>query len=304
MKILVTGGAGFIGSALVPEFLAQGHEVDVYDNLSFGRRELVPLPDERFHEQDIRDSQALQDVMNRVRPDWVVHLAAIHFIPYCNEHPYEAAEVNIRGTMNVMDAAASLSELKGMLFASTAAVYAICDEACREDMEPDPSDIYGLSKLAGERISREFHLRTSVPTVMCRFFNAFGPNETNPHLIPEIEAQLKSGSRLLMLGNMEPKRDFIHTSDMARAVRMLTDEFKEGIGTFNLGSGSEHSITEIVKLFEQAIGESIEVEQDPKRTRKSDRLHLLSDISRLKQFIDWKPEVSLEAGLADLLGNA
>ena len=150
----VTGGAGFIGIHVVEELNRHGYETYVFDNLSFGRRSLVPVDDDHFIVGDIRDAQAVASAVNRCRPSIVVHLAAIHFIPYCNEHPYEAADVNIRGTMNVLDAAAAQKTIRHVVFSSTAAVYPISDEPLAETAPTGPLDIYGLTKLTGEQIGR------------------------------------------------------------------------------------------------------------------------------------------------------
>ena len=121
-KVLITGGAGFIGSALSKHMQEEGHEVFVLDNLSFGRRELAGVSDDRFFNVDIRDRAATQQVLDRTRPNIVLHLAAIHFIPYCNEHPAEAADININSTINVLDAAKTKGSVKQVFGASTAAV--------------------------------------------------------------------------------------------------------------------------------------------------------------------------------------
>jgi len=300
-KILVTGGAGFIGSALVAELNKHNYDVYVVDDLSFGNREFVEVPDEKFFVEDILDKPKMEEIFNAVKPDKVVHLAAIHFIPYCNKHPYESANINITGTMNILDIARKMNGIAQFFFASTAAVYPIYDHPLPEDHPVEPLDIYGLSKLAGERLCNEFYLKSDIPVVVCRFFNAFGPNETNPHLIPVIQQQVNEGKRTIKLGNLDPKRDFIHTHDMARACRLLIEKHNSGIETFNLGSGKEYSVREIVEAFERQLGEKITIEQDPERIRKVDRKHLVADITKLKSYIDWQPEVSIGEGIKTLL---
>ena len=300
-KVLVTGGAGFIGSALIAALDLCGHEIYTIDNLSFGNRKFIDIPDERFFEVDILDRLELSRAIGQISPDWIVHLAAIHFIPYCNQHPVEAAQVNIQGTINVLDAAKNVQNLEKVFFASTAAVYPIDDRALAETHPLAPLDIYGLSKLAGEHLMNEFHLLTGVPTIVCRFFNAFGPNETNAHVIPEIQRQVNAGNRTIQLGNLDPKRDFIHTSDMASAIVKLLTVFGRGMEIFNLGRGIEYSVSELVAAFEQELGEKIAIEVDPARVRKVERMHLLADISKLKNFIDWEPKISLNRGISTLL---
>lgn len=298
-KILITGGAGFIGSAVIKHFQKFNDEIFVMDNLSFGNREFIKIPDDHFFKMDILERQKVDEVISRIKPDIIIHLAAVHFIPYCNEHPFESAHINIQGTMNVLDAA-SRTKPSQILFASTAAVYPICEEAVSEKHETNPMDIYGLAKLAGERLCNEFYLKTGITTIICRFFNAFGPNETNPHLIPEIQNQVNTGMRKIKLGNLTPKRDFIHTFDMAAAVETLLTKVKSGIGTYNLGRGIEYSVTEIVDAFSKAVGEKIEIEVDQSRVRKVERMHLLADVSKLKS-LGWEPKIGIDDGIKTLV---
>jgi UDP-glucose 4-epimerase len=296
-RILLTGGAGFIGSALLRRLQAEGHDVLVYDDLSFGRRESISVPADRFVQADILDAERLKAVCAAFSPESVVHLAAVHFIPYCNEHPFQCARINLRGTANVLDAAAATGTTRQVFYASTAAVYPPSNEAIPETCRPEPMDIYGLSKLAGEYLCHRFHLATGCATIIGRFFNVFGPGETNPHLIPVIHDQVRAGARVIALGNLSPKRDFIHTSDLVDAVAGLLDRFREGMETFNIGSGTEHSVVEVVEAFAQAVGEEIVVTTDPSRIRPVDRPHLLADITKLSGWLDWRPRVSLAEGI-------
>jgi UDP-glucose 4-epimerase len=301
LNILVTGGAGFIGSAVIENLQSLGHSIHVIDNLSFGNRKFLTIPDTHFHNVDILNSVAIDSLIQTISPDWLIHLAAIHFIPYCNQNPAEASRTNIQGTINILSAARKLKKLEKVFFASTAAVYPIVDQAIPESHSPEPTDIYGISKLAGEHLMNEFYLQTSIPTIIGRFFNAFGPNETNAHVIPEIQRQVNSGGRTIQLGNLDPKRDFVHTSDMAIAISKLLDKFNTGIDTFNIGRGIEYSVKEVVQAFEQVLGEEITIQVDPARVRKVERMHLLADISKLTNFIDWEPQISLSQGIATLL---
>ncbi|RME51912.1 MAG: SDR family oxidoreductase, partial [Deltaproteobacteria bacterium] len=245
-RILVTGGAGFIGSTLTRFLHEAGHAVAILDNFSFGRRALVPSGVE-IHEADLRDRRGIARVIGEVGAEEVYHLAAIHFIPYCNAHPEEAAAVNIQGTRNLLEALRE-QRPKTLFFASTAAVYPISDVAHHENDPADPMDIYGITKLIGEDLVRLFHLDTGVRTIVGRFFNAYGPNETNDHVIPEIVAQLRAGKRTLDLGNIDPKRDFIHTRDLCRAVIGLVERFDGRFGILNIGTGEEISVREVVAL--------------------------------------------------------
>ncbi len=298
-KIVVTGGAGFIGSAVIDKLQREGNEIFVIDNLSFGDRRFIDVADDHFYQTDILNKAEIDQIIDSIKPEIIIHLAAVHFIPYCNQHPYESSNINILGTTHILDAA-KRNKVKQFFFASTAAVYPIYDEAVNESHPTGPMDIYGLSKLVGEHLCNEFHLQTNIPTVVCRFFNAFGPNETNPHLIPEIQKQVNSGLRKIQLGNLTPKRDFIHTSDMANAVHVLLSKINSGIHTFNLGRGIEYAVTEIVDSFSRQIGQKIEIEVDPSRVRKVERMHLLADVSKLKN-IGWQPLVDIDGGIKTLV---
>lgn len=300
-KVLITGGAGFIGSALTAHLRSVGYEVFILDDLSFGRKELVNVPDENFFKVDILDRTAVFDTLDKVRPSWVLHLAAIHFIPYCNKHPYESANINLVGTMNVLDACVQQVAVEQVFFASTAAVYPISANAISETHVTGPLDIYGLSKLTGERLCNEFHAKCGKPMIIGRFFNAFGPNETNPHLIPEIQKQVNAGVRSIKLGNVEPKRDFIHTEDMSRAMTALLESDIKGIEVFNIGRGVEYSVREIVDAFSRQLGEPLVIETDPGRVRKTDRMHLLADVSKLKRATGWEPKWDIDEGVKTLL---
>lgn len=300
-RILVTGGAGFIGSAVINHLQKTGHDIFVIDNLSFGNRNFVKIEDNRFFVDDILNKQRMLEIFNQVQPEYVVHLAAIHFIPYCNAHPFESANINIQGTMNVLEAAKAIGA-KQFFMASTAAVYPVYDGPLNENHATGPMDIYGLSKLACEKICHEFFLDTNITTVVCRFFNAFGPNETNPHLIPEIERQVKEGLKVIKLGNLTPRRDFIHTHDMAEAVQTLLEKINNGYHIYNLGRGIEYSVTEIVEAFERVSGNKIKIEVDEARVRKVERQHLLADVSKL-MLLGWQPKWSIDQGIATMLKN-
>lgn len=301
MRVLITGGAGFIGSTLVKHLETASYEVFIIDDFSFGHRSFVDIPIDKIYDVDILNKEKVNHAFSIIQPSIVIHLAAIHFIPYCNLHPFESSNININGTINILNACRNLKSVVKVFFASTAAVYPVSDFPYTEDMEMCPMDIYGLSKIVGEHLCNEFYLETNIPTIICRFFNAFGPNETNPHLIPAIADQINAGKRIIELGNLEPKRDFIHTTDMARAIQLLIEKFNDGIDTFNLGRGIEYSVVDIVKAFDKALGVDLEIVSDPLRVRKVERLHLLADITKIKSYIGWEPRMSIEEGVATLI---
>jgi UDP-glucose 4-epimerase len=302
MAIIVTGGAGFIGSMLCRLLVERGDDVVVIDNLRNGRRELIDAlgPKVRLERVDIRDTDAVRRIILDTRPQGLCHLAAIHFIPYCNQQPLEALDINVQGTLSVLEACkAAPPEM--VVVASTAAVYGICDEPCKEMDTPGPLDIYGISKRTCEQLAWLYSADTGAPCIAARIFNAVGPNETNLHLVPQLINQLVRGARVVSLGNLEPRRDYIHTSDLARGLMAALDRKQTGYDVFNIGTGQEHSVRDIVGICEAILGESIEIEQSARLTRKVDRMHLCADIGKMRQMTGWEPKLSIHEALRELL---
>ena len=297
--VLVTGGAGFIGSHVARELHAAGASVLAVDNCFAGAPSLVP-DGVSFERVDVRDER-FEDVARAFEPDAVVHLAAIHYIPYCNENPEETFRVNVMGTRNVLSVARSLPELETFVFASSAAVYPPRESANSEDSRTGPMDIYGETKLVGEDLAALFAAETGVSTAGVRLFNVYGPNETNEHLVPAIVKQVRAGKRQIELGNLSPKRDFVHVSDVARAVTTLLREFEGTFEPYNVGTGREYSVREVVEKTGAALGEEIEIAQDDDRVRDSDRPHLKADISKLQSEFGWNPQTEFVSGLRELL---
>lgn len=301
-RVLVTGGTGFVGSYVTRRLLRDDVEVHALDNGFTGSPELVPDAVE-VHDVDVRDADATTDVVTEVDPSILIHLAAIHFIPYCNDHPEEAFDVNALGTRNVLDAARRLDGLERVVNTSTAAVYEPAPGPHREGEGIGPMDIYGRTKLVAEDEARLYSLDTGVPTASARLFNVYGTRETNSHLIPAILEQLEDGSRTVELGNLSPARDFVHASDVADALVTLAAEFEGGHRTYNVGTGHEHTVREVVEAVAEALGEEIEIEQDEERVRESDRPHLEPDVSRLADEFGWSASLTLTAGIDRLLAE-
>ncbi|WP_266079403.1 NAD-dependent epimerase/dehydratase family protein [Haladaptatus caseinilyticus] len=298
-RVLVTGGAGFIGSHVADVLVESGCDVHVVDSCFTGTRDLVPN-EATFYEGDIR-TEEFRRLVRAISPRRIVHLAALHYIPYCNEHPEEAFDVNVMGSRNLYRAASDVDELESVVFASSAAVYPPGDAPNREEDETAPIDIYGQTKLVGEDLLELFASETDVSCAAARLFNVFGDAETNPHLIPAILDQLRDGDRTLALGNLTPRRDFVHVSDVADALVTLSADFDESYRTFNVGTGNEHSVREVVGYVGGLVGEEIEITQTEQRIRKTDRQHLCANISRIHAEIGWEPKLSFVEGLGDLI---
>jgi len=303
LKFLVSGGAGFIGSELCRALLEAGHELFVYDNFARGRREYVPDgPRATVFEGDIRDAARVRDFVARVQPHYVVHLAALHYIPDCIARPDETRAINVDGTQHVLDACRASRELRGVAIASSAAVYAPIAEACQEETSPlGPCEVYGESKLECERLARAFYEQSGVSIASLRIFNAIGPRETNPHVVPHIFESLKR-SDVIPLGNMSPRRDYIHTRDIASAIVAIAEKAR-GCSVYNVGSGKAHSVADLVEVLRAKLGRPIEARVDADRVRPVDRELLLASVSKIQAEIGWAPRVSFDEALEELIDD-
>jgi UDP-glucose 4-epimerase len=296
--VLVTGGAGFIGSHLVGSLASRGYRVSVIDDLSRGSPEWIPSKT-RLYEVDIRDDSSLVQAIADAKPDTVAHLAALHFIPAVDEAPQVAWDINVRGTQNLLSAL-RLSPVKRLLFASTAAVYPDSTERLSEMSPVGPIDLYGRTKLAGERMVEEFHAETGTECVVARLFNVIGHRETNPHVVVEIIEQLAGGAPGLELGSLHTRRDFTDVRDVAEALYRLLHQAPPGYSVFNVGSGRAVPVSEIVSACERVLGRRISVHTDPTRVRKVDREVLLADNSAIRA-LGWEPQWTLAETLTQLL---
>lgn len=296
MPVLVTGGIGYVGRELVRQLVAERDcEIHVLDNLTSGEHRLAHMEQKEFvlHRHDIRDADAVAELLGEIKPAIIYHLAAVHFIPACEAAPGDAVAINVAGTVNLLNAAPAGAKF---VFASSAAVYRPLPDAHLERNEDlGPVDIYGYTKLHGEHFVQHYHNQNKVRGVIVRLFNVVGPGETNPHLVPAIIGQLASGERQLALGNLFPHRDYIDVNDVAFGFRALAknDTFEGGPLISNLGTGHTHSVGDVVAMIAAAAGVKLEIQQDPARMRAVDRPMLRASIQKLKQITNWTPAMSL-----------
>ena len=300
-RVFITGGAGFIGRWVVARCLADGHEVTAYDNLCVGRKSNLDEFGDRVAlvEADILDEERLSTALSEARPDIVFHLAAHHFIPYCNAHPAETLRVNVEGTEIVCRQAAAAG-VKRLVAASTGACYPGTDGLLTEATPAVPVDIYGLSKHIMESVLDYYHRSSGLSVRIGRLFNTYGPYETNDHLIPHIMDSLKTGPSI-ELGNIYTKRDYIFVKDTAASLYGLSQVDTGDLLIANVGTGIEYSAEEIVQMLGQILGSEITISVDEARLRPVDKPHQMADISRLVSATGVKPGYSLEDGLKELV---
>lgn len=306
-RILITGGCGFIGSYLTERLLEnEDASIIIVDN-NFSPNVLPKEIEEKVHLKniDVRNLKELEKIFTEFNPQICFHLAAVHFIPYCIQHPHEVIDVNIRGTSNIQHLC--FKHGCNLIQASTADVYKQDNGQHKETSIIKATNIYGYTKRITEEILDYFsvNFESNIFGVSVRIFNVFGSRDTQPHVITEIITQLKNqkyeNDINLELGNLEPKRDFIHAGDVADGLISISNKVTSGIHIFNLGSGESWSIKEVIGKIEQILQKKINVEISEKRFRKSDRMNLQAEISKIKDQIGWQPSISIEKGLKLLL---
>ena len=297
--VLVTGGAGFVGSHFCDRLVEAGCRISVLDDLSRGKRDWVPAG-ASIYEVDIRDRDGVAAAYADARPDAIAHLAALHFIPAVDDAPELADAINVGGTRNVLEAVRAHPPER-LIFASTAAVYANVSEPLSETRAPAPIDVYGRTKLAGEQLVEAFATETETRCVNARLFNVIGPRETNPHVLPEIIDQVRRGADELELGNLEPRRDFVDARDVAAALTMLLENAEPGAAAYNIGTGTSVSVADIVRTCSKIAEREIAVRQVPERMRAVERQVLVADVSKIENAVGWRARWSLRDTLTELL---
>jgi len=230
----------------------------------------------------------------------IIHLAALHFIPYCEKHPKEVLDVNLKGTENLLKIAKEF-KINNFLFASTAAVYAPSNKKHAENNVLKPMDIYGRSKkLAEEKIISYSEKNSTFKFVILRLFNIYGCYYNTPHFIPEIIKRIKNSPKI-SVGNLETVRDYIYIDDNIDAIFKIiekNDNFNNQI--YNLGSSIGISGTEVVKLVANFFKKELLIKQDKKLLRKVDRPRLVADIRKFSKKYNWSPNYNIGKGLKKL----
>jgi len=295
MRLMVTGGAGFIGSHLLDALLARGDEVHVVDNLATGSlNNLAPAAE--LHELDIR-ADALERLTERLKPEVVFHLAAQADVGTSVERPLFDAEVNAVGTVRVLESARAIDAR--VVFTSTGgAIYGECERPAREDDEPQPLSPYGASKLAGEAYLATWNRLYGASHVTCRLANVYGPRQ-----LPTLEGgviaifldRLRDGRETEIFGDGNQTRDFVYVGDVVAA--LLAAAASPVGGVYNVSTGIAITIGELHRLCAATAG----VEREPHfaAERPGDLQHSVIDPARAARELHWHAETPLAAGLAN-----
>ena len=292
-KVVVVGGAGFIGSHVTDALVSRGVEAHVIDNLSGGKKENVN-PKAVFHNADIRNLEDIKPILKGAT--YVFHLAALPRVQYSIEHPIETHDVNITGTLNVFIAAKE-GEVKRVVYSASSSAYG--DQKTLplvETMSPNPKSPYGLQKYVGELYGKVWSTIHGLETVSLRYFNVYGPR-LNPDgayalAIGKFLKQRKEGKSLAIWGDGTQTRDFTHVRDVVRANILAAESKNVGKGeVINVGAGRNFSVNQLAKL----IGGK--VVHEPPRLEPHDTL---ADNSLARKLLGWAPEIKLEDGIAEL----
>ena len=303
-KVVITGGAGFIGSHLAERLIKQGYRTIILDDLSTGKIENIKEMLNKESVEFVQGSVTDLRLLNRIFQDasYIFHLAAIPSVPRSVENPQASHEVNVNGTLNVLLAARENSVRK-VVYASSSSVYGDTPTLPkREDMMPCPLSPYAVTKLTGEYYCQVFSKVYQLPTVCLRYFNIYGPrqdpNSQYAAVIPRFIQRVSEGNPPIIFGDGEQTRDFTFVKDAVEANILAAES--DASGLVNISRGESISLNELAKLIIGTIGNNVKpVHQEP---RPGDIRHSLADIAKARAY-GYEPKYSLEAGLGETIGR-
>jgi len=296
MKIVVTGGAGFIGSHVVELYLSRGHEVIIVDNLVTGKRENLH-PKARFVEVDIRDPKA-GDLIRAEKPDVVNHHAAQMDVRKSVADPIFDAQTNILGTINLLTASRDAGVKKFLFVSSGGAAYGEQEIFPAPETHPTwPVSPYGVSKRSGELYAHFFMAEYGLEFVAMRYANVYGPRQ-DPHgeagVVAIFSGKMLRGEPVTVNGDGKQTRDYVYVGDVARMSQLALET--DATGPVNVGTGIETDVNELAALILEAAKGKSEVRHGPAKSGEQKRS--VVDITRAAKVFAWKPEVTLRDGLA------
>jgi len=296
MNFLITGAAGFLGSALAEELAREGHQVRALDNLSTGNPQVLS-PDVHFTRGDVNDRPKLWTLLQEV--DCVYHLAARVSVPESVLYPREYNAVNVGGTVSLMEAMRDVG-VRRVILASSGAVYGDqAEQPLKENAIPDPRSPYAVSKVSAEHYVRTIGKLWGMDTVCLRIFNAFGPGQhlppSHPPVVPHFLRQALRGGTLVAHGDGEQTRDYVFVDDVVRAmVAAATAPTVNGL-VINVGSGTEISIRELIRKVGEVVDRDVDALFNTATSGGVSRMR--ADLTLAEQKLNYKPSITLEEGL-------
>jgi len=303
-RVLVTGSDGFVGSHIVERLVKKGAVVKafVYYNSfnSWGWLETLPkniLKKVEIYTGDIRDPNGVLAAMKDV--DAVFHLAALVGVPFSYRSPDSYVDTNIKGTLNILQAARRL-KIRKMLQTSTSEVYGKAQYMPMDEGHPiDPQSPYAATKSAADQIALSFHRSFKTPVTLVRPFSIYGPRQSARAIIPTIISQVCANTKTIKLGNTEATRDFTYVTDIADAYIKIAEHNKTSGKVYHVCNSKEISIGDIVLEVSKIAGKEIKIVHDKKRLRpgKNEVTRLKGNNEKIRKEVGWKPKVSLKEGL-------
>ena len=295
-EVLVTGGCGFIGSEIVKQLSQIGANVTIIDNLSSGKEKYIQgLSNVKLITADLLDDDAIESIVKD--KEYVINNAALPFIPDSYYIPKKFFDVNVNATISLALAVIKEKKAKRFVHISSSEIYGTARYTpMDENHQTTPQSTYAVSKLAGERVVFTMYKEHNLPAVIIRPFNSFGPNITQPYIIPEIIRQMEK-SDVIKLGNLNAKRDLTYVTDTARGI--ILSLVKEGVigEVINIGSQRSYSIKDLVSLISEIMGKKVSIKVDPSRFRPYDVDTLICNYERATKLLGWKPEITVKEGL-------
>ncbi len=301
MRILVTGACGFVGRYVIDELAATGHEPYAIDLNQ-------PRNVDAAHSMkcNMTNGDDVARIVSELVPDACVHLAAIAFVPDGTAQPELMYNVNLMGTLNLLEAFRKHASHARFLFVSTAQVYGAGDgsDLIREDSPPMPSSPYASSKVSAELLTRMYGAKQGMDVMIARPHNHIGPGQQEKYVVPNFARQLKELAKgnakpRIMVGNLESERDFTDVRDVARAYGLLLEKGRQG-QSYNIASGRRISMRAILNELCQIIGVEPEVVVDQEKFRPSTNWAAL-DTSSIREDTGWQPDIELAVTLKDIV---
>jgi len=303
--VLVTGGAGFIGSNLVLELVNQGYNVRVLDNFTTGNTNNLSEVRNKIEiiKGDIRDIKLVRKSVKDI--DYILHEAAEVSVQRSIEDPYTTNDVNVNGTLNILLAARD-SNVKRIIYASSCAVYGDTKNLpIKENEKPNPLSIYALTKLIGEKYCDIFYRLYGLENVILRYFNVYGPRQSpdSPYaaVIPIFIKKLSNNEQPIIYGDGEQSRDFVFVKDVVQANILAMKKENIANEIFNISYGNNTTINQLFITLNKILGKDIKPKYGKART--GDIKHSLGDITKAREILNYEPKYSLEDGLKEMVSN-
>jgi len=311
VRVLITGISGFVGAILAEYLMSDsfGRSLEIHGTIHRADSRIQSLRDRLLlHKGDLRNPSWIDQVIGDVKPDLVFHLAAWSDVRGSWDQPWAAYELNIGAQLNLLEAIRRHVPCARVLVVASSEVYGLIKT---EDLPLDertplrPNSPYGISKVAQDLMAQQYWFNFSLPTVRVRSFNHIGPGQSDSFVASAFARQIadiEAGQQepVLRVGNLQAERDYTDVRDMVRAYWLALEHGESG-GVYNVGSGSSHSVQELLENLLQLSVVDIEVEQDPQRLRPSDVARTVCDPAELFRATGWRPSITLRQSLADVL---